>query len=273
MVGDIVGPVLMGRAMSLEVGTSTATRLAGPGMGGFLLASIGIAGIFAMSTVLYASALIAVLAVRQRDGNRRTDSTSFLASMAAGFAVLRRDPRMTGALWITVLFNLFGWPVLSMVPVIGKDELGLGPGMIGLLASSDGLGALISALIVARLSAPGRYGRTYVLGLALFLLMLTPFALAPHPALAGMALFFSGAGQAGFAIMQATLMLVLAPPGLRSQAMGLMTMCIGTGPLGFLMLGALAEQFGAPATAVTLSLGGLLMLAVSWPWWRQLWRT
>jgi hypothetical protein len=52
--------------------------------------------------------------------------------------------------------------------------------------------------------------------------------------------------QAGFAVMQTTLVYTATPVARRPEAMGLMTMCIGASPLGFLAVGALAERLGAP---------------------------
>ena len=61
-----------------------------------------------------------------------------------------------------------------------------------------------------------------------------------------------------------------APIEMRSRIMGVLSVCIGTGPLGFLVwLGWLANRIGAPeATAVTGALGLALLLAL-----RPLWRT
>jgi len=56
---------------------------------------------------------------------------------------------------------------------------------------------------------------------------------------------------------------------MRSRIMGVLSVCIGTGPLGFVWLGWLANRIGAPeATAVTGALGLALLLAL-----RPLWRT
>ena len=84
-------------------------------------------------------------------------------------------------------------------------------------------------------------------------------------------MFLVGAGQASFAVMQSTITLVTAPPGMRSQAMGLMTMCIGTGPFGFLMIGLLSDRLGTPTTAAIMGGLGLAVMAATWPWWRSTW--
>ena len=171
-----------------------------------------------------------------------------------------------------MLFNLFGWPVLSMVPVIGQDRLGLAADGIGLLASMDGVGALLGAFALAALSRPAIYGRLYVGGVITFFVTLPLFALSTHPLAAAGALLVVGVGQSGFSVMQATIVFIAAPVDRRMQAMGVLTMCIGIGPLGFLMLGWLAERLGAPSAAVISAVTGLVTLAATWRWWRTCWQ-
>jgi len=50
----------------------------------------------------------------------------------------RRDSRLVAILTVTIIYNVFGWPFTSMIPVIGQDNLHLAPGGIGILASMDG---------------------------------------------------------------------------------------------------------------------------------------
>src|SRR3954453_14799821 len=53
MIGEVVGREQMGKAMSLDVGASNASRMAGPVIGGFLLARSGIQGAFILSVLMY----------------------------------------------------------------------------------------------------------------------------------------------------------------------------------------------------------------------------
>jgi MFS family permease len=272
LIGDVAGPLRMGNAMALDVGASNASRLAGPGIGGLLLAHFGMPAVFLVTAVLHLIALAAVLRIRDRPMPHDASTAGLRATLAAGFLAARDSPRLAGTLWITIVFNVFAWPVLSMVPVIGQDRLGLAADGIGLLASMDGVGTLLGALVLAALSRPALYGPLYVSGVILFMAMLPVFALSTHVLLAGGALLVLGIGQSAFSVMQATIVFVAAPADRRAHAMGLLTMCIGTGPIGFLLLGWLAEWLGAPAAAVISAVAGLLVLAFSWRVWRPCWR-
>ena len=96
------------------------------------------------------------------------------------------------------------------------------------------------------------------------------FSVVASPAVAGFALLLTGFGGAGFATMQATLVYLAAPPEMRSRILGVLSVCIGTGPIGFVWLGWLADRIGAPGAAAATGALGLLALAATWPLWRRI---
>jgi MFS family permease len=272
LMGEAIGASRMGAAMSLDVVANNASRVAGPAFGGTLLAAYGAAHAFGLAAVLYLVAIL--LAVGLRGGRiaapRR--ATPVLRELRETFAVALRRRDLRAVLLLTVIFNLFAWPCTSMIPVIGKASLGLGPEGIGLLASMDGIGALLGAGLVALLGRPDRYALLYAGGTGLYLLMMVAFALAPYPVLAGGALLVVGIGGACFATTQATLIYLVAPPELRGRLLGVLSTAIGTGLLGYLQIGLLAEWLGAPATLALTGTMGLLALGLSYPAWRILLR-
>jgi MFS family permease len=154
--------------------------------------------------------------------------------------------------------------------VIGQDNLHLGASGIGVLASMDGIGAFCGAIAIALWIRPVHYARLYIGGVVSYLVMLIVFALVPSVPLAGAALLFTGVSNAAFSVMQATLIYLAAPAEMRSRLYGVLSVCIGVGPIGFFALGVLADAIGAPwATAISGALG-LLALAATRCWWRQL---
>jgi Na+/melibiose symporter-like transporter len=256
--------------MAIDVGANNASSMLGPILGGMLLASFGIKGAFTLSVACYMVAIVAALRVRHRDGVRPSGSGSVLARMIEGLIVVRRNRRLIATLVITVIYNLFGWPFTSMIPVIGHDSLRLGPGGIGILASMTGVGAFCGALAIAAWAKPIHFTRLYVGGVLFYLVMLIAFAVTPQPLFAGAALLVTGVCNAGFSTMQATLVYLSAPAEMRSRIYGVLSVCIGVGPLGFLHLGLLAGLIGATWATVATGVEGLLALALCWPLWRAL---
>jgi MFS family permease len=269
MMGEVVGREHMGTAMSLDVGANNASRMVGPTIGGLLLAGIGIEGAFALSVMMYAGAIAAAVTLRSRIP-RVPGAGAVLARISEGLMIVRADKRLIGTLIVTIIYNVFAWPFTSMIPVIGRDRLQLGPEGVGVLASLDGIGAFFGALVLALWLTPRWYARAYVGGVVVYMIMLIVFAVVTVPALAGMALLLTGFGGAGFSTMQATLVYLAAPPEMRSRILGVLSVCIGTGPIGFVWLGWLADTIGANnATAVT-GVMGLLALAATWRFWRTI---
>ncbi len=269
MLGLAVGADRMGRAMSMDIATNNASRMIGPSIGGLVFALVGVAGAFALAALLQLAAVGAALSIRMRAGpGVAATGEGFLARISEGIALAWRDRRLRGVLWVTIIFNVWGWPFTALIPVVAQQHLGLGAEGTGLLSSLDGAGSFLGALVLGLVARPRHYARIYVFGLVLYLILLIGFALAPGVALAGPALVLNGVGQACFAVMQATLVYLAAPPEMRSRVLGVLTVCIGLGPIGFLHLGILAELFGARLACIITGLEGLLVLALTWRVWR-----
>jgi MFS family permease len=266
LMGDLAGHGRMAQAMSLDAVVSNACRLIGPMLGGLLLARGGLQAVLLCATLLYLPVLAALIGLAESPPQRDAASRPTIRNvLLRGLHAARESRPLQATLWITILFNLFGWPVLSMIPVIGRDQLHLDAQGVGLLASLDGIGSLLGALALTSIARHLRHGPVYLGAVLLFLVLQVAFSWSHHVLLTGTILFAIGIAQAGFAVMQPTLVYNSAPADRRPDAMGLMTMCIGVGPLGFLAIGWLAEHLGAPMAALTCAVSGLVAVALTWP--------
>jgi MFS family permease len=273
MIGDVIGPERMGTAMSIDAGTNNASRVLGPTLSGVLLAQAGIAAVFWLGTMLYLFSLVAAIKVRVRSPRSPGHHASFFASIRQGLAWARNDRRIIGVFLITIYFNVFGWPFTSMIPVFGTDYLHLGPEGVGLVASCEGIGGLIGALLVAWFGRPQWYGRIYIGAVLSYIVMAIAFALSSVVAVAAAVLLLSGTLSTGFAVMQATLVYRIAPPEMRARLLGVLSVCIGTSPIGFLYLGWLADLLAPRAATVALGLQGLAAMLLTRRYWLPALRT
>ena len=268
-LAEVVGSTRVNAAASFDSASSNACRMLGPTAGGVLLAGIGITSAFVMGALLYLVAAMALAGMRYRRPVLAPGAPGVLVRILSGFAFARRDPRLVGTLVVTVIFNLWGWPSTSMVPVLAQGRLGLGTEATGLLVSMDGLGALVASLLLG-LARPGTHARLYVGGAVLYFAMEIALAAAATPWLAGLAVAMTGVAAAAFGVMQTTLIFMATPSEMRSRVFGVLTACIGLGPLGFVHIGLLADWLGAPAATAICGAEGLLALALTWRWWRVL---
>ncbi len=269
IVGEAVEPARLAQAMALDGATSNGMRMAGPLFGGLLYGAAGAEGIYALAACAYAAAFIVALTLAREpaaETARDASEGGALAALAHAWA----SPDARRILLVTVAFNLWGFPYLAMVPVIGRESLGLSPGVVGAITSIEGLFALLGAFAVARFARPSGWRRLYVgaTGL-LFLVIFAMGALTSLPALViGLAL--GGACTSAFGAMQATLIYQVAPPSMRGRYLGLMTLAIGAGALGFLNVGLTAELVGAERALILLGLEGLIPLLLIARGWRAL---
>jgi MFS family permease len=271
MLGQVVGTHRLGTAMAVDVGTNNASRMLGPTLGGVLIASFGIEGAFLFSVLIYVIGIAAALGVRYRNRPRESGPFNVLRYIADGWQEVCTNDRLRGVFVITFLFNIFGWPTLSMVPVIGGTTLGLSSDLVGVLTSADGAGTLAGALLIGWFGRPRRFGRLYVAGSALFSAAMVVVAITGVPALAGGLLIAVGIGGAGVSIMQSTLAFLATPVPLRGTVFGLLTVCIGISPLGLTVLGLLAEAVGAANAMLAFSILGLIAIAATVTVWRPVW--
>jgi MFS family permease len=269
-MGEVVGAEHMGRAMSLDVAANNGSRMIGPTVGGLMLAYVGISGVFTASVALYATSLIATLLLRYRNLHAVPGQISVLARIAEGLVVARRDPRLVGTLTITIIYNVFAWPFTSLIPVIAQANLHLDDANTGLLQSMDGVGAFLGAVVIVVVVRRSRYKLAYVGGILSYLVAIMVFAMLNHPLPAGAALLAEGFGSSGFSIMQATLVYMYAPAEMRSRMLGVLSVCIGLGPIGFINIGLLADWLGAPMATVVTGIEGLIAMALTFPLWRRI---
>jgi MFS family permease len=268
VIGDIVGIERFGVAMSLDSITLNATRMAGPLIGGALLETAGMDGVYYLGGAFYLSAALLVARVRYRPAATRQPEWKVLTNIGEGLRFIRGQRAIVGVLAITVVANLFGFPYATMLPVIGKEVLELSPTLTGILASAEGMGSLIGAVAIAYLARPHHYMRLYLNGTALFMAGVLVFSLSQAYPLSFLALLLGGFGFAGFASMQPTLVMMLTPPALRPRVMGVLSVMVGTGPIGILHVGILARWLGADTAVSVMATEGLLALAacaVLWP--------
>lgn len=273
MVGEIAGPDRLARAMSYDYATSNGTRLFGPLIGGVIYQGVGMAGVLGIGLVLYAISawLAAGIAPTggQRGGRFRPVHVVIGALRAARRALRSND--VGCILAVTVVFNLFGFPFVSMIPVIGEATLGLPPSAIGYVSAIEGAFSLISLALIVVFVRAGYFRRLYFGGLAVHLIAVAFIGLVPGLWALCLGLAVAGFATSGFAVMQATLIYAVAPKGMRGRYLGLMSICIGAGVIGFANVGWMAELFGAQTALVIMAGEGAVAATVLATSWRALW--
>jgi MFS family permease len=268
MLAESVDSSLVGRAIGIDGAIRISALAFGPALGGALLQFTGMQGVYFFACAIYAGLGILAITVKYRPAIAAITKTSFASDFRSALGYARSRRVIVGILLITVIVDLWATPIRSMIPVIGKDELGLSPFLVGVLVSAQGAGALIGALLVMLRTNPIRYGRVYMYGSFLYLVAALLFSLSDWFTVSFSVVLIGGIGLAAFSTTQSALMLMAAPPEMRSRMLGLLAVGIGIGPLGILNIGLMARWFGAPNAVTIVSVEGLIALtcaAIIWP--------
>ncbi|HEU4370002.1 MAG TPA: MFS transporter [Methylomirabilota bacterium] len=263
----LLGASRVAQAVSLETVSMQIAKILGPLAAGFCLARLGPEASFALMAATYAGGLAASSGLHRRlGGPAGTTAPTVAASMRAGLRAAWASPTVRAVLLVTVAMNTLFFPYQHMLPVFARDVLAVGPVALGGLVAADGFGALVGALVIA--SRRGQLPHRAIFGGAVLLAPVLLVGLAGlrwFPACVVL-LVLIGAAESGFAAMQSTLVLLAAPDRVRGGAMGILSACIGTQPLGTLAIGVLAAGAGAPAAfAVNAATALLVIVPLAWP--------
>ena len=258
---DIVGQRRLVNALSLDVISHNIGKMAGPIMGGILLETAGFTGAysFLLSVHICNLALMTRLRIPNYQGPAQIEPV--LRSLKVAVSYAWRSPVLVSLFYITIVMNALAFPVQQFIPAIGRDHLGVGVTLVGLLVAADGFGQLAGAGIMA-ISRDLRYhGRVFVLGSLGVLVIGAIFVWSPWYGLTFGLLTISGIAQSGFSTMQSAVTMLATPHDMRGRMMGLLSVCIGAGtPLGAVEMGALASAVSIQSAISLNALAGLLLL-------------
>ncbi len=269
MVGEIAGPARIVPAIALDSATSAATRMVGPILGGIAFQWLGMRGAYTITALVQFAGAFALAGLVYSQATRRLDFARIPSEIAEGIAFALTRPTILLVYGITIITNAFAFAYSGLVAPLGIGAFQVSPAMVGLLAAAEPIGALAGGALLA--AGVLRIDRrlAFAGGAALFMVTLIVMSQSPFYWLAFAALVIGGFGTAGFSNMQSTLMLTEAPPEMRSRLLGLVTVCIGTGPLGVLLAGVIATEIGPRAAVAVMAAVGLLLTIGLSAWLRR----
>jgi hypothetical protein len=255
------------RAIALDSLTASFARMAGPVLGSLSYAAFGLIGAFAISAASFLVAAWLAKDVRHEQVSRKLALGRVPLELAEGFAFARTQPTVLAVLGVTAVMNLFAFSYSAVIAPIARQAFAVSDALAGTLAAAEPLGSLLGGMMLAGFTPKARPRAMLLGGSAVFLASLAAMASMPSYGLAWTTMVLGAIGLAFFNNMQTTLILTHTPAAMRSRQLGLSTVCIGTGPIGQVLIGALTERFG-PLDAVVISallgLGALGVIAALW---------
>jgi predicted MFS family arabinose efflux permease len=267
---DIVFVALLERrnyieGSSLINGSRAASAIAGNGVAGLLVQALTAPVALLLDALSYlGSALFIRRAGAVETVPARAEESG---SLAAGARFIGRTPLIRASLLASATLNLFNTGFYALLVLYATQNLGMGAGEIGIALAIGGIGSLIGAMVVRRLSRRVGLGRALVFGFVLTPapLLLVPLAAGTESpaALVAVAEFFNGMGVMVLDVGLGSLYAALLPDQLRARVSGAFLLVnYGVRPIGALAGGLLAAVVGLHTTIWVTAIGA--MAGVFW---------
>ena len=244
-------------ALALNQVNFQTASVAGPALGGLLLAVVGPAGAYLVDVATYGAAITAVFLMAPLPPIGGVTRAS-IAAIREGlrFAAGRRVILATFVADLDAM--VFGMPT-SLFPVLSQQVFRAGPVGFGLMVAAPAAGALVAALSSGWIGSVRRPGRATIVAIAVWGAAIVAFGLSTFSlALALVFLAVAGAADLLSAVFRSTIVQLEAPDELRGRVSALHTLVVTSGPrLGDMEAAVVAAVVGPTASVVS---GGVLCL-------------
>jgi MFS family permease len=250
--GDLVN------AVALNSAQFNMSRAIGPTLAGLALGTLGAAACFYLNAVSFLALIIAllVIVIPRREIQK---GPSFWAAVLDGFRHYRQKPFLLILLTVPAYLSFLGLPFIVLMPVYARDLIKVGASGLGYLMAGAGIGAVISALVLAARSKEKQRRAGYIFTSAsIFSLALILLAHAHSFWWAFLLLIVVGATMVGSLTLTNMTLQMSSPPELRGRIMSVFFLAMsGLLPFGNLAAGAVAQSLG---TRFALTWAGAICL-------------
>jgi MFS family permease len=263
-VPTLVARERLGSANGKLEGSRSAAQVIGPGAAGGLIAAVGapLAVLIDALSFGLAAALVGRIRRDEPEPEPKADRARMRTQLREGVAYVMRQRYLRILTISTAVWNLFVAMIMGIYLVYVVRELGVSPGVVGVVFMVGNIGTLVGAVVAGRAARALGIGRAILGGVVVATLGLLTVPLAPAsmpvPVLvAGLFVFTFGALV--FNINQLTLRQTITPQRLLGRMNSVVRfMYWSTSPAGFLLGGAIGSAYGL-STAIWIGVAGSLV--------------
>jgi MFS family permease len=226
--------------------------IAGPAVGGVLIATIGLPATFGIDVATSGAAVLSLALMRAVPPPSDAVPPS-VNSIVEGMKYAWSRQELLGSYGVDIVAMFFGMP-MALFPAIATQYGGAE--VLGLLYAAPSVGALVASLTSGWAARVHRHGMAIIWAAAAWGLAILVFGLVTNLWLALFFLGLAGAADMISGIFRGTLWNQTIPDRLRGRLAGIEQVSYSSGPLlGNLESGIVAALFGVRASVVS---GGLL---------------
>lgn len=274
LVANTVPRNLITNAFSLFMLTTSASRFVVPAATGLLIVLIGAGPTLVLASVLYVFGFATGLRIETRPAVGDIDKKSSPGKdlIEAGRYLLFEERRVLAIYALPVMMILFVAPVnIGLMPVYVSEVFDAGPAVLGFIIASLGAGMTLGTLLLATIGEIRYKARAMVLVLAgtvVGVLVFTQITFLPLALIVVVA--YSVLMVIMYVLANVAVQSIL-PDHLRGRVTALLGVFFLAFPIGTLIVGSLAEEFGAQRAVVisATALGATLIAYITL--YRRIW--
>ncbi|MDB5883951.1 MAG: arabinose transporter permease [Polaromonas sp.] len=247
-------------ALTLNALAINVSRIAGPLLAGVVMASLGMGAVFALNASLSILSCVLILKSGPNSSQPVHQREGMLATMRGGLAFVRSSPLLRNVLLRVFEFFLHSIGLIALLPLVAKG-LNADATTYTMLLASLGVGAVVSAVVLPRVSDSASRDRVVAVGVVLYALATAVAALAPSVWVLAPALALSGGVWlcvVNTFTMSAQLVL---SNGMRARGMAIYQMAImGGSAVGAALWGQVATHFSIKTALLASAAMSLVVL-------------
>lgn len=260
LVPSLVPREQLANALSLNTVSWQAATIVGPGLGGIVIALLGVNGVYWLNAASYLAVIAALLLIHYRPSGPSGRKVS-LALAVEGLQFVWHKKILVATMLLDFFATFFS-SATTLLPIFATDVLHVSSVGFGLLSAAEAVGAVVTSLIMAslninRIRQPGKILLVAVFFFALFTVI---FGYSTWLPLSLFCLAMVGASDTVSMVLRQTIGQLITPSEMMGRMQSVRMIFFAGGPqLGELEAGAVARWGGAPFSVVS---GGIACAVV-----------
>ena len=254
---DILGRNYIVKGNAIEGFMWQFSTLIGPLMAALFLSIFNVSSALFLICVFLFFNLLSAISVKYAYENLSTKTTK--TKIRDYIILLSKNKAVLSVCGITIIMNIFMFPSQSLIPFIAVEVLGKTSTFSSIIISTAAIGSIVTSISLLILNTK-KIGLIFGFCTSLCLFFLFIYSFSTNYILSLFIYSIVGVGIAGFGATQASLIQLTTTSEERGIAMGILAMCIGSGPIGSFLYGIFAENYTAQLAMRYLPISGFFIL-------------
>ncbi len=264
IVPELVPRQQLPLALALNGVSMNISRIVGPLLAGAIIAGAGSAWVFALNALLSVVAGFTIMRWRRVHQESPLGRERFGSAMRVGVQYVRQSRRLRGVFARIAVFFFHSTALLALLPLVARGLPGGSAGTFTALLASMGAGAILAALLIARIRRLMPTQRLLLVGAALQSASVLAVALAPNVYVAVPAMFCAGVAWITVANTLTVSAQMALPDWVRARGMSIYQMSImGSTAAGAALWGQIATWTSIDASLLVSAVTGTLLMALA----------